>query len=322
MQRVWPLKLVVGIVVLACAVSVLAGGARAEGMKISAKAAVVMDAATGDVIISKDMHRKLPPASTAKVMTAILALENTNMYDWFRVSRRAAAMEPTKVNLLPGDRVTVEALMYALLLKSANDAAAALAEGISGTEDNFARTMTSKARQIGALNTEFRNASGLPNDDQYTTAYDLALILRYATQKQSFMDIESTRFATLNMGEKKELALKNSNKLLWLYEGAVAGKTGYTRNARTCYVGAVDCNGRRLIVSLLNSVTRWEDVTKLLNTGFELAERGETMEIEPTAKDEVVQKSYKHVSSHKKHKKKSRRARSKSKKHRKSGRSM
>jgi D-alanyl-D-alanine carboxypeptidase (penicillin-binding protein 5/6) len=291
----------------------LGGSASAEGMTISARAAVVMDAETGEVIIAKDMDRKLPPASTTKVMTAILALENARMDDWFRVSKRAASMQPTKINLRAGDKVTVEALMYALLLKSANDAAATLAENIAGSEARFAAMMTDKAREIGAVNTRFKTASGLPAEDQYTTAYDLALILRQATQDQSFMDIAGTRFATLHMGEKHDLSLKNSNKLLWLYEGAIAGKTGYTRRAHTCYVGAVDCDGRRLIVSLLGSDKRWEDVTKLLDRGFELAASGDRLVLAGSPdKVKAAKKRGKHT-------RKSRKASGKSRKSKRSG---
>lgn len=294
----------------------LGGSASAEGMTISARAAVVMDADTGEVIIAKDKDRKLPPASTTKVMTAMLALDSTRMDDWFRVSKRAASMQPTKINLRAGDKVTVEALMYALLLKSANDAAATLAENIAGSEERFAAMMTDKAREIGAVNTRFKTASGLPAADQYTTAYDLALILRQATRDQDFMDIAGTRYATLHMGEKSNLSLKNSNKLLWLYEGAIAGKTGYTKRAHTCYVGAVDCDGRRLIVSLLGSDKRWEDVTKLLDRGFELAASGERLVLAESPDRPGISKASK---KHKRHSRRSRKASGKSRKSKRSG---
>lgn len=262
---------------LVIAVAFQAPGAAASGLDISARAAVVMDADTGEIVISKNMDKRLPPASTAKVMTAILALEKLEMDKSLKVSGYAASKEPTKVNLKRGDEVTVEALMYSLLLKSANDAATVLAEGIAGTEAEFARMMTEKAAAMGARNTTFKTASGLPAKGQYTTAYDLALMLRYALDVPGFVDIASTRYATLKLGKKDELALKNSNKLLWIYDGAVAGKTGYTRSARDCYVGEAACGGRRLIVSLLGSEVRWEDATRLLDMGFELAGRGEAI---------------------------------------------
>jgi len=254
--------------------------AHAAYLDVSARAAVVMDADTGELIIAKNMHRRLPPASTTKVMTAILALEKLDLTDTLRVSRFAASKQPTKVNLKHGDVVTVEALMYSMLMKSANDSATVLAEGIAGSERGFARLMTAKAKAIGAGSTVFKTASGLPAKGQYTTAYDLATILRYALGVPGFVEIASTRYATLHLGEEKSMELKNSNKLLWIYDGAVAGKTGYTRAARDCYVGEADCGGRRLIVAILGSEVRWGEAVKLLDMGFELASRGEKIIID------------------------------------------
>jgi serine-type D-Ala-D-Ala carboxypeptidase (penicillin-binding protein 5/6) len=249
-------------------------------LDVSARAAVVMDADTGEVIIAKNMNRRLPPASTTKVMTAILALEKLDLSDNIRVSSFAACKEPTKVNLKCGDVVTVEALMYSMLMKSANDSATVLAEGMAGTEKNFAKLMTKKAAEIGAKNTVFKTASGLPAKGQYTTAYDLATIMRYALGVPGFVEIASTRYATLHLGEKCSMELKNSNKLLWIYDGAVAGKTGYTRSARDCYVGEAESGGRRLIVAILGSEVRWGEAVKLLDLGFEMASKGDTVIID------------------------------------------
>ena len=259
-----------------------------DDFSVSAKAAVVMDAETGKVIISRNMDMKLQPASTTKVMTAIVAMERTKPTDVFRVSKFASLMSPSKVYLRPGDEVTVEALLYSMLLKSANDSAAAIAEGVAGTEPAFAKLMTDKAREIGALNSNFKNASGLPADDHYTTAYDLALILRYAMRSERFMTISSTKFATLNMGEKERMLLKNHNKLLWFYDGAGAGKTGYTVAARHCYVGEAFCSNTRLIVAVLKSQDLWGDTKKLLDKGFELAMTGQTLAMADTTNDEPV----------------------------------
>ena len=265
-----------------------------QQLDISAKAAVVMDASTGQVIISRNKDMELPPASTTKVMTAIVALDKAKLTDTFKVSRAAAAKSPSKVYLRPGDEITVEALLYSLLLKSANDSAAALAEGVAGSEDAFARMMTEKARSIGALHTNFRNASGLPSDDHYTTAYDLALILRYALQDERFNQISTTKFATLNMGQKERMLLKNHNKLLWFYDGAGAGKTGYTIAARHCYVGEANCSNTKLIVALLRSGDCWGDSKKLLDKGFELAMNGKTLAMADSPDEPVIKKaSYK-----------------------------
>src|SRR5512143_4347276 len=278
---------------LLLAIVLAAGAQRAyaddeQQLDVSAKAVVVMDASTGQVIISRNKDMQLPPASTTKVMTAIVALDKAKLTDTFKVSRAASAKSPSKVYLRPGDEITVEALLYSLLLTSANDSAAALAEGVAGSEDAFARMMTEKAHEIGALHTNFRNASGLPSDDHYTTAYDLALILRYALQDERFNQISTTKFATLNMGQKERMLLKNHNKLLWFYDGAGAGKTGYTVAARHCYVGEAFCSNTRLIVALLKSQDLWGDTKKLLDKGFELAMTGQTLAMADTTNDEPV----------------------------------
>lgn len=284
-----------------------------EDLSVSAKGIVVMDADTGKIIISKNKDLKLQPASTTKVMTALLAMEKTKPTDVVKVSKNATTMSPSKVYLRQGDEVTVEALLYSLLLKSANDSACALAEGVAGSEPAFAKMMTDEAHRLGALNTNFSNASGLPAENHYTTAADLALILRAAMQNERFMAISSTKFATLNMGEKERMLLKNHNKLLWFYDGAGAGKTGYTVAARHCYVGEANCRNTRLIVAVLHSGDLWGDVKKCLDKGFELAITGQTLAMGDTEEGDTYIKraSYKvskkahHVRRH--HKKRRRR---------------
>lgn len=277
-----------------------------DDFDVSAKAAVVMDPATGAVIISKNKDLRLPPASTTKVMSAVVALEKARLSDVFKVSKRASNMSPSKVCLKPGDEITVQALLYSMLLKSANDSAAALAEGVGGSELNFARMMTDKAKEIGAVNTNYMNASGLPISDHYTTAYDLALILSYALKDDRFVAISETKYATLNMGEKYNMLLKNHNKLLWCYEGAGPGKTGYTNAARHCYVGEANSGSIRLVVAVLHSENLWTDVRKLLDKGFELAMTGQALALED--KEPVMNKaSYrKPHRTHRRHRRKKR----------------
>lgn len=261
--------------------------ASAEGdFSVTAKGVCVMDADTGKVIISKNMNMKLPPASCTKVMTAIVALERTKPGEMFRVSAHAASMSPSKVYLRPGDEITVEALLYSMLLKSANDSACAIAEGVAGSEDAFAKLMTDKAHQIGAVDTNFRDASGLPCPDHYTTAYDLALMFRYALTDPRFVQISSTKFATLNMGEKERMLLKNHNKLLWCYQGAGAGKTGWTSIAQQCYVGEASCGNQRLIVAFMHGADIWGDARRLLDKGFQLSMAGQTLAMGDTGDDD------------------------------------
>lgn len=277
-------------VVLALALGFLAQPAlkasAEDNFSVTAKAVCVMDADTGKVIISKNMSMKLPPASCTKVMTAIIALERTRPGEMFRVSAHAASMSPSKVYLRSGDEITVEALLYSMLLKSANDSACAIAEGVAGSEDAFAKLMTEKAHQIGAVNTNFRDASGLPCPDHYTTAYDLALIFRYALTDPRFVQISSTKFATLNMGEKDRMLLKNHNKLLWCYQGAGAGKTGWTTIAQQCYVGEANCGNQRLIVAFLHGADIWGDAKRLLDKGFQLSMAGQTLAMGDTGDDD------------------------------------
>src|SRR5918996_2456920 len=155
----------------------------------SAAAALIMDAATGEVLYEKNAHIPLPMASTTKVMTALLGVERLRPHEVIRISAYAASMSPSKLYLRPGELVRADDLLQAILLKSANDASAALAEKISGSEKAFARAMTRRARELGAQNTHFENASGLPMDDHYSSVYDLALLLRYAMQRPDFAEI-------------------------------------------------------------------------------------------------------------------------------------
>jgi len=261
-----------------------AHAARADDgdLRVNARAAVVMDTETGKVIISKNRDVPLPQASTTKVMTAIVALEKAKLEDTYKVSANASTIPPVRVNFHTGDEVTLEALLYSALLKSANDAATIIAEGIGGSEEGFARLMTLKAHEIGAVNTNYKNASGLPADGHYSTAYDMALILRYALKDPRFQEIATTRLATLNIGEKQKTVLRNHNRLLWSYEGAGAGKTGYTIAAKHCYVGEANCSNKRLIVAILGSRDLWGDAKRLLDKGFELSANGQTLEMPDT----------------------------------------
>src|SRR5919201_376233 len=162
---------------------------------VSAIAALVMDADTAEILYDKNPHLPLPIASTTKVMTGLLGVERLRPHELVRVSAYAASMEPSKLYLQPGELIDSEDLLQAILLKSANDASAALAEKISGSEEAFARLMSRRAQELGARHTHFANASGLPAEGHYSTAYDLALIFRYAMQRPHFAEIMQLRAA-------------------------------------------------------------------------------------------------------------------------------
>jgi serine-type D-Ala-D-Ala carboxypeptidase (penicillin-binding protein 5/6) len=241
----------------------------------SAAAALVMDAKTGEALYEKNPQLPLPMASTTKVMTALLGVERLRPHELVEVSAYAASMAPSKIYLKPGELIRVDDLLQAILLKSANDASAALAEKISGSEAAFARLMTRRARELGALNTHFENASGLPADDHYSTAYDLAILLRYAMRRPDFAEIMQMKTASVESVAGRMWNIRNHNRLLWTFPGALGGKTGWTRASRHCYVGMVESGGRTLIVSVLASSRLWDDIQELLRYGFSDVEPGE-----------------------------------------------
>jgi D-alanyl-D-alanine carboxypeptidase (penicillin-binding protein 5/6) len=236
-----------------------------------------MDAATGRILFQKEPDLRLPPASTTKVMTAILALESgRNLNESLTVSKDATRVPPTKLYLRPGQTVSIEELLYGLMLASANDAAIVLAEGIGGSMERYTDLMTKKAQSLGATNSHFTNPHGLTAPDHYSTVRDLATIFRYAMKISLFRDIVHTKFSSVSstaVVKKKvvprRISVRNHNRLLWDYEGALGGKTGYTNAAQRCYVGAVQRDGVTLIVSILGSTNMWNDAKHLLEYGFD-----------------------------------------------------
>ena len=246
--------------------------------EVAALSAVLMNPATGEVVFAKEPHLPLPPASTTKVLTALVALERLDPNARVLVSPQAASAPPSRIGLRAGEAALTQDLLYGLMLKSGNDAAEALAEAAGGSIYGFAELMNAKARQIGARNSHFMNPHGLPNEDHYSTAYDLALIFRQAMNNAMFADIVRTRNAALRIepgqdpyGDWRMVPVVNHNRLLGSYEGTLGGKTGFTLKARRCFVGEVDRGGVRLIVAILNSPnsgTLWNDARTLLDYGF------------------------------------------------------
>lgn len=243
---------------------------RASAVEIQSRAAVVMDSETGTVLYAKNPGLRLMPASTTKLMTALVVIERTALSDLVTISKNASQAAPIKIGLRPGERITVEALLYAALMKSANDAAVALAEAVAGSEENFISLMNEKADDLGLSDTRFINSNGLPAEGQYITAYDLARIMREAIRYPLLREILGTRFAEVPTGEGKTVVVKNTNRLLWSHERCLGGKTGYTRQAKHCFVGAAEQEGRTLIVALLGTPVRgllWEETGSLMHFG-------------------------------------------------------
>lgn len=236
---------------------------------VTADAAVVIDAETGEVLYDKNMHQRRPPASTTKIMTTILGIELGKLDDQIKASPRAAAEGGSSIWLKAGEVLTLEELLYGVMLNSGNDASVAVAEYISGSVEEFAALMNRKAKEIGALNTTFKNPNGLPNDEHLTTAYDLAMIMRYAMQNEIFCQITSTVEKRISWpGQPWPRVLRNFNKLLLMYRDADGGKTGYTRAAGRCLVSTAVRNGRRVISVILHTDQRWQDSIKLLDHGL------------------------------------------------------
>ncbi len=235
----------------------------------TARAAIVIDRDTNRVLWEKNAHQCLPMASTTKVMTAILALELGNEEDVIIASKRAAAADGSSIWLEEGEAKTLEELLYGLMLRSGNDAAVATAEYIAGSVEKFAVLMNEKARDIGANNTNFRNPHGLPDEDHYTTAYDLALIGAYALRIPRFREIISTPEHTISWpGREWDRVLLNQNRLLEQYPGGDGVKTGWTKKAGRCFVGSATRDQWQLVTVVLNAPQMWEDVTLLLDYGF------------------------------------------------------
>jgi D-alanyl-D-alanine carboxypeptidase (penicillin-binding protein 5/6) len=254
--------------VLAAVLVVPAVGAAAPGL--TARAAIVMDAETGAVIWDRNGSDVLPPASTTKVMTAILALESDRLDDSLRVSSAAAGVAPSKINLRPGQHMRLRNLLYAVLLNSANDAATVVAEGLAGSEEAFARRMNARAAELGATTAHFRNPHGLTEPGHVASARDLALIFRQGLRLPLFRQILETRTVQVPVESTRVqwITLRSHNRLLTGYSYPVIGKTGYTRAARRCFVGAATHDNREIIVALLGSNDLWGDARRLITFGF------------------------------------------------------
>jgi D-alanyl-D-alanine carboxypeptidase (penicillin-binding protein 5/6) len=254
--------------------TLLSSVAFASGERIRSRAALVLDAASGRVLYAKNPDEVLFPASTTKLVTALVVLDNTQ--DFSRVvtiSKKAASTPPTRAGFRAGDRVTVDALLHAMLIKSANDAAVALAEAVAGSEEEFVKMMNKKASELGATNTRYINANGLPGEGQSVTARDLSLIMREAIQRPVLREILTTRETEVATQSGRTKHIRNTDKLLWSDEDILGGKTGYTRQAMHCFVCAGARQSETLIVAVLGAPSRpllWKESEDLLAIGSKI----------------------------------------------------
>lgn len=249
------------------------------GLKLDAKAAVLMDAGSGEVLFAQDAHKRLPPASVTKVMTMLLILEacedgKISMKDTVTISERAASMGGSQMYMEPGEQHTVEELLMGVAMVSANDGCVALAEHLAGSVEMFVERMNQRAGQLDMKDTNFVNTNGLPVANHYTSAYDIAImsrqLLRFPKTKDWFTRWQATIKVGLP-GKEKEFGLTNTNRLIKQYSGAIGIKTGFTQDAGYCLSGAAQRGGTRLVAVILGCKTskiRFAEISKMFDYGF------------------------------------------------------
>ena len=232
----------------------------AASVSVSAESAILIEASTGRVLYEQNAYQQMPMASTTKIMTAIIALENCDVDETVVVGQNASGVEGSSIWLSVGETMTLSDMLFGLMLASGNDAAVAIAEHVAGSVEDFTVLMNKKAQDIGAYNTNFVNPNGLPADGHYTTAYDLALISAYAMQNVYFCEIVKTQYKTISWeGHEWNRVVKNKNKIIWNYDGGNGIKTGYTDDAGRCLCAAANRDGMQLVSVVLSAPDMFND---------------------------------------------------------------
>ncbi len=255
----------------------------AADLSLYAKSAVLMDADSGRVLYERNGHEQMAMASTTKIMTLIVTLENASLDEQVTVSAYAASMPDVQLNIREGENYRLEDLTYSLMLESHNDSAVAIAEHVGGSVEGFAAMMNKKAEEIGCENTYYITPNGLDAEDgdkfHSTTARDLALVMSYcikkSPQKEKFLEITRTAsYSFTDSSGKRSFSCTNHNAFLNMMSGALSGKTGFTNKAGYCYVGALERDGKTFVVSLLacgwpnNKTYKWSDTRTLMEYGL------------------------------------------------------
>ncbi len=233
----------------------------------SAESCILIGADTRQILYNNNGYEKMGMASTTKIMTAIVALENCDSNKIVTVSENAQNQEGSSIYLRAGDEIKLLDLIYGLMLNSGNDAAVAIAEGVAKDVNSFVSMMNEKARKIGCKNTHFKNPSGLADPEHFSTAYDLALIMAYAMENEEFSKIVSTKEYQIE-NENSITYLRNHNKLLWQTSTCIGGKTGFTKANGRCLVSVAEKDGKRVIAVTLNDRDDWNDHKNLYEYGF------------------------------------------------------
>ncbi len=236
---------------------------------VSGEAAIVIDTATGRILYEKNIHQKMPMASTTKIMTALLALENVPLDKYVTVDPEAVGVEGSSIYLKPNEKIKMIDLLYGLMLRSGNDAAEAIAIEVSGSVEAFAERMNARAKELGANNTSFMNPHGLTHQQHYTTAYDLAIITRAAMHNPSFKEISRSKYWKAERNNEYNYFV-NKNKILTIVEGGDGVKTGYTINAGRCLVASATRDNMQFIAVTLNDGNWFNTTKELLDKSFSI----------------------------------------------------
>ena len=240
-----------------------------NALDTSAKSAILIDAGSGTVLYEKNADERLSMASTTKIMTALVALESGDIDREVTVPREAVGVEGTSVCLKEGEILTLRELLYAMMLESANDAAAAIAVAVGGSIEDFALMMNEKAESLGLADTSFENPHGLDGENHYTTARNLAILAAHALENPDFCDLVSTYKKSIPYGEGGSRYLLNHNKMLKMYDGAIGVKTGFTKKSGRCLVSAAERDGMTLVAVTLSCPDDWRDHRAMLDYGFD-----------------------------------------------------
>lgn len=259
-------------VLLLLAVMLFALALPAYALEVDASAAILIDSATGKILFQHNAAQSLPPASTTKMLTALIALERGDLSAEITVPADYVNVGESSIGLEPGDVYTLEQLLYAMMLRSANDAAQVVAIAIAGSEADFVDLMNEKSEELGLTGSVWKNMHGLPDDGHLSSAADLAIIARTAMQNATFREIVGTQKYTIPQADGEDIVFYNRNQFLTTYEGALGIKTGHTTPSGPCLVAAASKDGMELIGVLLNCESMNSEMAEMMDYGFETFE--------------------------------------------------
>jgi D-alanyl-D-alanine carboxypeptidase (penicillin-binding protein 5/6) len=239
--------------------------ARTPTLSLTANSAILMDITGNQVKYSKNSNLRRQPASTTKLLTALVAVDYLKPDQWVTVPKYAESIEPSKMYARAGEKYKAYDLIQALLLSSANDAAYIIAVATAGSVSKFSKLMNKKARKVGATRSNFVNPNGLPDKRQVSTPKDLALIMKEAQKNPLIVKIMRKKTTAIYSSKGRKVILRNHNKLLWRDPRDIIGKTGWTRKARHCFVGLVSYGTKAYVFAIMGSISPWSDLKKLIN---------------------------------------------------------